>query len=465
MELLEKIVDYSLNLGADYVDVRFEEKHYEKITVDNGVLKEYSITKASGLGVRVLVDGFMGFTSTNNLSWGNVRNAIQKAIELAKALKNKGRRFELYPVKAVRDKRKSPYKINPFDIEPGEKVKLLLDLNKLALAKENIRSAITGYGALYDHKIYVSSEGAHIELDTVMTGILQVSIACWSGKMERVVDSKSRIAGYEFIKETEWDDMVNEASSLALEAVKASTPPPGTYTVILAPEVVGLLLHEAFGHASEGDIVDAGASVLAGKIGEKVASELVTVVDEGVVEGGKGYYHPYDDEGVPKGKTVIVENGVLKTFLTSRYIARRLDLEPTGNGRAQDYAHTPIVRQTNYYIMPGDMKLEELLEDVKYGLYVTGKGAMGGEVNTGTGTFTFSVGVSRVIRNGELCEYVRGVSLSGSILETLKYIDGVGKDLVIRTNVFGGCGKGGQRVHVGHGGPHVRVKKIVVGGR
>jgi len=161
----------------------------------------------------------------------------------------------------------------------------------------------------------------------------------------------------------------------------------------------------------------------------------------------------------------VVEDGVLKGFLHDILSASKSGMKPTGNGRAQDFENIPIVRQTNYFMLPGDYDFIELLEDIDYGIYVSGKGATGGQVDVGMGTFTFSVGPSKIIRGGRLAETVRGVVISGLILDTLKTIDAVGKDLAIRTNVFGGCGKMGQTVRVGFGGPHVRVKKMTVGGR
>jgi TldD protein len=233
--------------------------------------------------------------------------------------------------------------------------------------------------------------------------------------------------------------------------------------VVADPFVVGLILHEALGHASEGDIVATGGSVLAGKRGEMIASELVTIVDEGVVEGG--YYLPFDDEGVEKGRTMIVDRGRLTGYLTDRQAAHKMEAETTGNGRAEDFESMPLVRQSNYYMLEGDMTMEELIEDMDYGLLIQGKGTRGGQVDPGQGTFTFGVGPSKIIEKGKLGELVRGVVISGSILETLKTVDGVGDKTEIRTSVFGGCGKGGQQVTVGMGGPHVRIGKMTIGGR
>lgn len=232
-----------------------------------------------------------------------------------------------------------------------------------------------------------------------------------------------------------------------MKAAGSKTPVPGTYPVIVDPLVGGLLLHEAFGHASEGDLIyNTDDSVLRGRIGDKVASESVTIVDE----------------GVRKVKAIIVKRGIMKGHFNDRAFAHRLGCESTGNGRAQDL---PIGRQTNYYMQPGGYSFEELLEDIELGVYVRGVGARGGQVETGMGTFTFSVGPSKMIRGGELAETVRGVIISGLILETLKTADAVEKDFEMRTSVFGGCGKMGQLVRTGIGGPHIRVRRMTVWGR
>ncbi len=460
---LEDIVNTALKLGASWADVRFQEYRYEYIVVENGVLKTYSTSFSRGIGVRVLVNGYQGFASTSRLDSDSIIETVKHAISIARSSSRRGVRIELEEVKPTRSKVSSGFKVDPFMVDPEVKAKLLLELNKTATSIDGVRAATTSMGLQFDRRVYVSSDGGFIDLTVRLVGLSHQSIAGEAGVMERVHDSRSRVAGYEFIEKYDWEGLVREVSELAVKASRAKTPPPGSYTVILSPEVVGLLLHEAFGHASEGDSVYSGASVLAGRLGERVASRHVTIIDEGVVEGG--YYHPYDDEGVRKEKTIVVEEGVLKNYLTSREIAWRLGLKPTGNARAQDYENIPLVRQTNYYMAPGDYSFDELLEDVEKGLYVTGKGATGGEVNPGTGTFTFGVGVSWIIDRGELKEIVRGVSLSGMILETLMEVDAVGKDLEIRTGVFGGCGKHGQMVRVGFGGPTVRVRRITVGGR
>ena len=184
-------------------------------------------------------------------------------------------------------------------------------------------------------------------------------------------------------------------------------------------------------------------------------------MDEGLIKDG--YYLPFDDEGVPKTRSVIVEGGILKGYIHSRSTASKLGANSTGNARAQSYANRPIVRQTNFLMESGNSKFEELLEGIQEGFYICGRGARGGEVDVGQGAFTFRAGPSYAIRKGELAEMVRGVSLSGMVLDALNGVSAVGRDVKVRTSIFGGCGKDGQLARVGHGGPHVRLERMSVG--
>ncbi len=460
----DKIVKYALSEDADHVEIRFQERRYEYLLIDNGVLRECSESRSRGLNVRVVVNNRIGYASTNKLDWESIERTVKYAIKFAKALINGGREKPLKEKSIIKDKVRTVIKEDPFDIDLNEKIKLLLDFNKYSMNySSEVSSVITRMGCEVDKRIYVSSDGSEIISEIYLIGIGHTVVAKFSGIYERVYHQESKVSGYEFIREIDWYSIIKEVTDTAIKAVHAKTPPPGSYPVVLDNDVVGLLLHEAFGHAVEADYVEIGASVLKDRISEKIASELVTVIDDGLVEGG--YYIPYDDEGVRKTKTIIVEKGVLKSYLHNRYTSSIMNSELTGNARAQDYESIPLVRQTNIYMLPGDYSFEELVEDIEFGIYAKGLGSMGGEVNPSVGTFTFSIGPSYIIRRGKVEEIVRGVVISGNILETLRYVDAVGKDFKVRTSVFGGCGKNGQMVRVGDGGPHVRVRKITIGGR
>lgn len=458
---LNKILNRASKLGAEYADARFQTYDYELVTVENKQLKSYASRRLGGVGIRAIIKGAVGYASTSDLSSASLEKTLNTALKIAKSIITKEPTFK--PPRPSKANAKLPIKIDPADISPEEKVTVTLDVNKAGWISDEIKNAITLLGIAKDQRAFVSTEDAEVSVETCLVGLAHMSVCRVGEGMENVMYWKSDCAGFEFINAIDTNTFASDISKLAIHAAQSKTCPAGTYPVVLEPEAVGLILHEAFGHASEADLVVTNSSILTKKLDTQVASEGVTMVDEGVVEGG--YFYPYDDEGTKKGRTIVVENGILKNYLHDVHSARKLDAESTGNGRAQDFENTPIVRQTNFYMQPGDFTVEELIEDVDFGIYVGEKGLKGGEVDPGNGTFTFGVGPTRAIRNGELAETFRGVVISGSILETLKTVDAVGKDLKMSTLVFGGCGKSGQSVFVGDGGPPVRIRKMTVGGR
>jgi TldD protein len=459
--LSKKLIDHALRLGAEYAAILYQEEDSGSITVENGELRMFEDGGASGLGVRVLIDGALGIASSTKLDAKGLKDSIEYAVKMAKASKESIERIELADARPLKVKVESPCRISPADFSDEDKLKLVLEANKEGLLK-GIVSSVTRMGWSKERRLFESSEGARVETTIHMTGLSHFAVAGSEGRLESVSDSKSRCAGFEFLSDSDWPTFCGETAELALKALEAGAPRSGNYQVVADPELVGLIFHEAIGHASEGDLVAARESVLEGRFSQRVASPLVTIIDQGVVDGG--YYVPYDDEGVEKGRQVVVKEGVLMGYLQSRSSAHQLNMAVTGNARSQGFGDKPLVRQTNYFIEAGDATLEELLEDIDYGFYLCGRGAKGGEVDVGQGAFTFSAGPSYAVRKGELAEMVRGASIGGMVLETLNQVSGVGKDSLIETSFFGGCGKNGQRARVGHGGPHVRVEKMAVGG-
>lgn len=457
-----KLLDEALRMGADYVLVRLQERLYEYITADCGIIRNYGVSSKAGLGLQVVVGDGVGYAYTTSLRLEDLMKTAEKAVTLAKAARGLKSWKYLTTSNSTRDVYRVAVREDPFTVDPEEKVRLIREVNSLSIRRGGIVSAITRLACERDRRVLISSEGLNIVSDITAVGFAHISVARSEDVVERVGDSKTYIGGYEHIRRVNWLEFAEELNELSIKASQAKTPAPGTYVAVVDNDVVGLLLHEALGHASEGDSIVTKESVLWGKLGEKVASDLVSVVDEGIVMGG--YPLPYDDEGTRKARTFIVSKGILTGYLSSRRVASELGLELTGNGRAQDFTHNTLVRQTNYYMMAGDWRVEELFEGVSYGIYLKGVGAVGGEVKPSVGTYTFSIGPSYIIRGGEVAELVRGVSVSGMVLETLKEVDAVANDLKVSTSVFGGCGKGGQSVKVGTGGPHIRVRKVVVGG-
>jgi TldD protein len=461
--LLKFTVDRARDLGAQYADARFQDLRQTLIVAENGSLRSYESDRSTGIGVRVLAGGSWGLASSTILEKGHLRQMTSEAVRMAKVTKKFSTTIQLAQVKPLEATVEIPVRTNPDDVPPDVKVKLLLEANKAALTGANVKNSSSRLGFLHDVRMFVSSEGAAVRTDVTTSGFSQLSVAAANGSMERVPEQRSLCAGYEFIEGSDWNTFAAEVSQLASKVVVAPMPPPGTYPAIVDPELIGLFLHEALGHASEGDLVATKESVLEGRLGASIASEIVTVYDDGGITGG--YMVPFDDEGVPKSKTTVVERGTLQGFLLSRDTATELGLEPTGNARAQSFEHKPIVRMTNVYMKPGDLSFEELVKGIDYGFYLRGRGSLGGQVDVGGGTFTFRAGPSYLIEKGELKHMVRAVNFAGKVLETLKTIDAVGKDFAVSTSVFGGCGKDGQLAKVGDGGPHVRFGKVIIGGR
>ncbi|MCC6040067.1 MAG: TldD/PmbA family protein, partial [Thermofilum sp.] len=339
-----------------------------------------------------------------------------------------------------------------------------LDLVKRAYsaAREGGAASITTrYGAYYGIVEVYTTDGIRVSAERLVTGISASVVLRENGKTGDGFETYGFSRGLEaFTGEHSPERAAEKALQMAKDSLRARRPPAGELTVITRPELTGVFAHESFGHLTEGDGIFAGTSPLTGRLGEQIASEAVTIVDAGVDPRG-GYYYPVDDEGTPAERVVLVERGVLKGYLHSRESAALLNMKPTGNGRAQSFHHDILVRMRNTFFEAGDWSEEEIIRDTRFGLLLD-KPA-GGQVSE-DGTFTFNARIGYIVENGELKEPVRDTVLAGNILEMLKYVDAAAKNVEISTSPFGGCGKWGQMVHVGDGGPTLRVTRLIVGG-
>lgn len=457
-DLLKHAMTRASRLGADYADARYGETSLIVVTCENDEIKSFEQERLLGIGVRVRVRGSVGFASTSELSRPAVAAAADNAVAIAKASRAKSGGFSRS--KPIRAKAQVQVREDPLRVSPEDYTAVLLEANKAA-RNERVKNRSTNLGAYSDTRHFVSTEGGDVRVRRTMVGLSHASVAAYSGVMETVHDTESLCAGFEFIRKRDWNSFAEKVSATAVKAVESKPPKAGTYHVVAGPRLVGLFMHEALGHASEGDLVSSGASVLKGRLGKKIGSGLTTIIDDGSAAGG--FYVPYDDEGTKKTPTTVVREGVLATYLSSRQTAEELGVKPSGNGRAQDFENFPIVRMTNIFLKPGDTGVGEMVKEVGDGLYLSGMGG-GGQVDVGGGTFSFGVGPSYMIRKGEVAEMVRGTVVSGSVLETLGAIASVGKEVKVMTSVFGGCGKDGQQAKVGLGGPDVRIKRLQVGG-
>jgi TldD protein len=269
-----------------------------------------------------------------------------------------------------------------------------------------------------------------------------------------------RVAFDYFLEQDRWRRFASEAARQAVLKLSAVDAPAGTMTVVLGPGWPGILLHEAVGHGLEGDFNRKGTSAFAGRLGQKVASELVTVVDDGTLANRRGSLN-VDDEGTPTGRTVLIENGILRGYMQDRLNARLMGMPTTGNGRRESYAHAPMPRMTNTFMLAGTDDPEEILRSVKHGLYAVAFG--GGQVDITSGKFVFSAAEAYLIEDGRVTAPVKGATLIGNGPDALTRVSRVGHDLKLDEGI-GTCGKDGQSGPVGVGMPTVRLDAMTVGG-
>ncbi|NJD54290.1 MAG: TldD/PmbA family protein [Candidatus Methanoperedens sp.] len=439
----------------DFYDTRIIKSLSTSIVLDNEQIREISNNFSSGGAIRVLDGGSWGFVSLDGVV-ENPDAAISSAGRLAESARNRSPRnpVELAPIKNPDIKDLPVIKEIPQDIPIEDKVKLLLEIEKSA-KKPGIQSTNAVYSESLINVRYSSSEGLDCEYTLTRIGFAISSIAQSGGVYQIGRESRFGVMGFEIFKKHDAFALAEKAATTAIELLSAKTPKAGTYPVILDQELAGVFIHEAVGHAVEADHVLEGNSILAGKIGEQIASPLITVYDDPSLHE-YGYY-PFDDEGSGSKRTTLIQNGILKSFIHSRETAGKLGGE-SRNSRAQGYAR-PVIRMSNTFIAPDGMKFDEMLSELKDGIYL--KGSRGGQVNPGEGVFQFNAERGFIVRNGELTTSLRDVSLSGNTLEILNNVSAVGNDLEMNS---GRCGKAGQLVPVSDGAPHVLVNRAMVGG-
>lgn len=441
----------------EFYDIRELNGYTTTIVYDNGEIDEISTHYMSGAAVRALVGGSYGFTTVDDIS--RVDEAIESATALARRLNKLNPRPKINLANRPVVK-KDVYRVkkNPADYSLEDKMSFLKSIEnrvKEADKKGVVNSTKATYVETFSHSIYRSSEGMELSYDTYRTGFSAVAVAKEGNNLQMGRRSYFNVGGFEVFDQCNPLSLAEEATGEAIELLGAKPSPSGRFDVILDPELAGVFIHEAVGHASEADTVIEGDSCLEGQIGNKIGSELVTVHDDPTLVN-YGYY-PYDSEGIPSKRTTIIENGVMKAYLHSRETASKLGGGNPGNARAGGLAR-PVVRMSNTFIDNGDMTRDEVFEGVN-GIYL--KGSRGGQVNTGEGVFQFNAVMGYIIKDGKMADTIRDVSLSGNTLKTLKNITRVGNDLKFHS---GKCGKAGQGVAVGDGSPHILVVDAVVGG-
>jgi len=448
-QLAEAIKGYS----ADYIEARLEESQRSHLTYRGRELESVGQATAIGGNVRALVRGGWGFASFNNLS--DLPGRIELAVKQARLVGKK--ESKLAPLEPIVDI-VSPEENNPLTIPLAEKKQLLDEYNALIWRTPKLQTSIIAYGDSHKKVIFLSSSGSYIEQERSDITLRLTAVAAADGEVQQVGLSLGSRGDFSLIQGLH--QQVEEMARHAVELLSDPQVKGGEYSVVLDPVLAGVFAHEAFGHLSESDFIyenDRLRQIMV--LGKKFGSPELNIVDSAAIPGLRGSYK-YDDEGVPATKTYLIREGKLVGRLHSRETAAKMGEKPTSNARAINYRYPPIVRMTNTYIEPGSASFDEIIGDIKEGVYV--KNWFGG--TTSMEMFTFSAGEAYMIRHGKLAEALRPVVLTGNVFITLNNIDAIGNDLEM--NQGGGCGKGMQApLPVSNGSPHIRISKCLVGGR
>ena len=438
---------------AEYIEVRLEESQTTHITYRQGKLESTDKTMAVGGNVRALIKGGWGFVSFNHLE--DLPDRIERAVNQARFV---GRQeSNLAVVAPVVDTVLSKVNNSPLDLPLAEKNQVLGEYNDIICRTPKIQTSVINYGDGTKKTIYLNSMGSYIEQEKIDIALRLVAIATDGNEVQQAGLSIGSSGDFSPIR-----NVHQKAEQLAQQAVALLSAPQvkgGEYTVVLDPILAGVFVHEAFGHLSEADFVyenDRMRQIMT--LGTDFGSAELNVVDSAAVPDLRGSYK-YDDEGVAATKTYLIREGKLVGRLHSKETAAKMNEEPTGNARAINYRHPPIVRMTNTYIESQSASFQDIISDIKEGVYA--KNWYGG--TTSMEMFTFSAGEAYMIRNGQIAELLRPVVLTGNVFNTLKSIDAIGDDLGM--NQGGGCGKGGQSpLPVTNGSPHIRISRCLVGG-
>lgn len=449
----------ALSRGADYADLFFQHRVSNGLGLEDGEVNRASTSVELGVGVRAIKGDQTGYAYTEDLTPEALVLAAKTAAAIAdgpatpgpKGLKVGAALPARYPVKTRWE-----------DVRPQQKLPLLSGLNEKVLAADKrIRKVNVSFGDEAGAILIADSTGRIVEDLQPMTRLYLSCVAEQDGKKETNGYNVAGRADIGFYSPERLERMVKEAVSRTLVLFDAVQPPAGEMPVVLGAGASGILLHEAIGHGMEADFNRKGISIFSDRIGKPVANKFVNIVDEGTLAAARGAIN-VDDEGNAVGKTMLVENGILTTYLHDSISAKHYKVKPTGNGRRESYRYAPMPRMRATYMLPGPHKKDEVIASVKKGIYCTN--FTNGQVQIGAGDFTFYVKNGFLIEDGRLTAPIKDVNIIGNGPKVLEKIDMVADDLAVDEGGWT-CGKDGQSVPVSQGIPTVRVASITVGGR
>jgi len=455
---LDRLLGQLKGPRIDTADIYLQSRRLQSWVLEDGIIKEGNFSIERGAGVRAVSGEKTGFAHSDELQLP----ALLEATQMARAIARGGTEGQVRIAGgAVGHRLYEP--LNPVTSLPDdEKIALLHQVDQVARRLDpRVRQVIAGLVAVQDVILVVTDAGA-LAADVRPLVRLNVSVIAEDGdQREQGSSGGGARRGLDHFLETDrYREYAEDAARMALTNLSAIPAPAGTMTLVLGPGWPGVLLHEAVGHGLEGDFNRKGTSAFAGCLGERVAAPGVTVVDDGTLPGRRGSLN-LDDEGTPTENTVLIEDGILRGYMQDQLNARLMGVAPTGNGRRESYAHLPLPRMTNTYMLPGDKDSGEIIASVDQGLYAANFG--GGQVDITSGKFVFSASEAYLIENGKLGAPVKGATLIGNGPDVLTRVTMVGNDLELDGGI-GTCGKEGQSVPVGVGQPTLRVDGLTVGG-
>ena len=455
---LHRVLSSLMGPAVDSGDLYFQSTTQESWVLEDGLVRTGTHAVEQGVGIRAVAGDKTGFAYADEI----VMPSLLQASGAARAIASQGEQGQVQAWK-----RRTPKPLySPDDpitaLDAAQKVDLLRQVDTYARSRDpRVDQVVVSLAATHETVLVASTDGT-LAADVRPLVRLNVSvIAEQNGRREQGSDGGGgRFSYQELLENGAWQRMADEAVRQALVNLEAEAAPAGTMTVVLGPGWPGVLLHEAVGHGLEGDFNRKGTSAFTGRVGEQVAASCVTVVDDGTLERRRGSLS-IDDEGTETGRNVLIENGVLRGYMQDKMNARLMGVEPTGNGRRESFAHLPMPRMTNTFMLPGAYEPDEIIASVDRGLYAVN--FAGGQVDITSGRFVFSASEAYLVENGKVTRPVKGATLIGNGPEVMTQVSMVGNDLQLDAGI-GVCGKDGQSVPVGVGQPTLKIDNLTVGG-
>lgn len=446
----------------DYADIYFQSSWHESLVLEDSIIKDGSFNIDRGVGIRAVTGEKTGFAYSDQIT----AESLLQSAQAARGIAQQGQNGKIQTF-AKRDNQCYYADCNPLESwQKAQKTALLKELDAYIRTKEPLIEEVSvSLSGVYEQVLVAATDGTYAG-DVRPLVRLSISVLAQKGdRRERGSAGGGGRFGYDyFLNDSNGQKIAyqfaDEAIRQALVNLEAIAAPAGTMPVVLGAGWPGVLLHEAVGHGLEGDFNRKESSVFSGKVGQKVTSSLCTIVDDGTLKDLRGSLN-VDDEGVNGQYNTLIENGVLKGYMQDKLNARLMGVAPTGNGRRESYAHLPMPRMTNTYMLPGQHSPEEIIASVKKGIYAPNFG--GGQVDITSGKFVFSASEAYLIENGKVTTPIKGATLIGSGIEAMQQVSMVGNDLAIDRGV-GVCGKAGQSVPVGVGQPTLKLDALTVGG-